>query len=170
MVEHVRICSTSISFLKKKYGLCKNFYLFIWLRWVLIVVRRIFSWGLWILLVVACDLEFPDQELNPGPVLGAWSLSHWTTREVPSFYFLWKFIEQMMVTFIRVNEGHCWHCYWTKLKSVHPTHSKAESVDTGLCWRQARSLLQGNKQGSRRKTAYPLSLSVWVSDFLKGEK
>ena len=122
------------------YGLCKIFYLFIWLCWVLIVVCRIFyvvacrifRWGLWILLVVACDLEFPGQELNPGPVLGAWSLSHWTTREVPSFCFLWKFIEQMMVKFIRANEGRCWHCYWTKLKSVHPVHSKAKSVDAGL--------------------------------------
>ena len=141
--------------------MCRIFY---------VVACRIFRWGLWILLVVACDLEFPDQELNPGPVLGAWSLSHWTTREVPSFYFLWKFIEQMMLKFIRVNEGRCWHCYWTKLKSVHPMHSKAKFVDAGLWWRQVQSLLQGNKQGSRRQTTYPLKLSVCMSSFLKGEK
>ena len=36
------------------------------------------------LLVEACDMYFPDQELNPGPTaLGVWSLSPWTTREVP---------------------------------------------------------------------------------------
>ena len=28
----------------------------------------------------------PQQGLNPGPpTLGAWNLSHWTTREVPAF-------------------------------------------------------------------------------------
>ena len=39
------------------------------------------SWSLW-------DLV-PRLEIEPGlPVLGAWSLSHWTTREVPSL-MLW---------------------------------------------------------------------------------
>ena len=32
---------------------------------------------------------FPDQGSNPGPLaLGARNLSHWTTREVPTMYFL----------------------------------------------------------------------------------
>ena len=39
-----------------------------------------------------------------------------------------------------------------------------------LGWRQVQSLLQGNKQGSRRQTAYPLKLSVCMSDFLKRGK
>ena len=35
------------------------------------------------------DLLFPDQGSNPGPLhLGAWSLSHWTTREVPYTSYL----------------------------------------------------------------------------------
>ena len=50
-------------------------YLFIWLHWVLVLTRRIFSCSMW------------DQVPQPGikpepPALGAWSLSHWTTREV----------------------------------------------------------------------------------------
>ena len=41
-------------------------------------------------LVVACLIQFPDQELNPGPTaLGAESLSHWTTREVPKDGSYW---------------------------------------------------------------------------------
>ena len=41
-------------------------------------------WGMWDLLIVACGLYFPDRGSNPGPpALGAWSLNHWTTREVP---------------------------------------------------------------------------------------
>ena len=39
------------------------------------------------LLVVACGIQFPDQGLNPGPLrLGAQSLSHWTSREVPLLF------------------------------------------------------------------------------------
>ena len=49
------------------FNIC--FYLFLWLCWVL---------------VAACGIYFPDQGSNPRPpALGAWSLSHWTTREVP---------------------------------------------------------------------------------------
>ena len=33
--------------------------------------------------VAACGILYPKQESNPGPLLGAQSLSHWTTREVP---------------------------------------------------------------------------------------
>ena len=35
------------------------------------------------LFYLACGIYFPDQGSNLGPVLGAQSLSHWTTREVP---------------------------------------------------------------------------------------
>ena len=38
------------------------------------------------LLVAAYGIPFPDQGLNPEPpALGVWSLSCWTTREVPVF-------------------------------------------------------------------------------------
>ena len=69
-----------------------NIYLFIWLHRVLVAARGvlvaargilvaacgIFSCGMW-------DLV-PWPGIKPGPPeLGARSLSHWTTREVPSF-------------------------------------------------------------------------------------
>ena len=41
------------------------------------------------LLVSGCGIQFPDQGLNLGPPsLGAQSLSHWATREVPDEDFL----------------------------------------------------------------------------------
>ena len=58
-------------------------YLFIWLCWVLVVACK--------LLVAECGIQFPDR-IEPGsPALGAWSLSHWTTRKVPNFSFV-KFL------------------------------------------------------------------------------
>ena len=34
-------------------------------------------------LAAVCGIHFPDQGSTPGPsVLGAWSLTHWTSREV----------------------------------------------------------------------------------------
>ena len=52
-------------------------YLFIWLHWVLVGAFGIFSWSMW-------DLV-PWPGIEPGPpALGAWSLSHWTSREVPT--------------------------------------------------------------------------------------
>ena len=72
----------------------------IWLRWVLVVAcrifdlcccmaRGIFSCSMW---TFSCSMWV--LVLWPGieprtPELGAWSLSHWTTREVsgPSFWF-----------------------------------------------------------------------------------
>ena len=51
------------------FHMFKIFYLFIWL-----------SCSMWALV--------PGPEIEPGPpVLGAWSLSHWTTREVPVVKF-----------------------------------------------------------------------------------
>ena len=65
---------------------CCHFFLFktcifIWLWQVLVVACRIFSCSMW-------DL-FPWPGIEPGsPALGAWNLSHWTTREVPSAVIL----------------------------------------------------------------------------------
>ena len=60
-----------------------HFYFFIWLHQVLVVAHRIFH----------CDMQtliwhVGSSSLKCGieprtPALGAWSLSHWTTREVP---------------------------------------------------------------------------------------
>ena len=62
-------------------------YLSIWLCWVLVAARGIFvvACGL---LGAACGILFPDQGSNPGPpALGARSLNHWTTREIPFICF-----------------------------------------------------------------------------------
>ena len=60
----------------KSFFFFLNIYLFIWLLLVLVVACGIFSCGMW-------DLV-PWPGIEPGPpALGAQSLSHWTTREVP---------------------------------------------------------------------------------------
>ena len=53
-----------------------DFYLLMWMHWVLVVARGIFSCSMWDL------VPWPGIVLG-SPALGAWSLSHWTTREVP---------------------------------------------------------------------------------------
>ena len=57
--------------------------LFVWLSWVLVVGAgslvvewEFFKCGMW------DPFPRPGVELRP-PALGAWRLSHWTTREVP---------------------------------------------------------------------------------------
>ena len=52
------------------------------------------------MLGLSCGIcsQSPDQ-VEPGPpVLGAWNLSHWTTREVPSAYFASSFSPSVSVT------------------------------------------------------------------------
>ena len=41
-------------------------------------------WDMW-------DLSYPGIESTP-PTLGAWSLNHWTTREVPGLLFKSEFL------------------------------------------------------------------------------
>ena len=51
-------------------------YLFVWLKWVL---------------VAACGIYYPDQVLNPGPLLWEQRVSgHWTTREAPPNILKWE--------------------------------------------------------------------------------
>ena len=74
-------------------------HLFIWLYQILVVACRIFSFsvacrifsfGMWTLSFGIWDLiPWPGIEPIP-PVLGAWSLIHWTTREIP--YYTWFLI------------------------------------------------------------------------------
>ena len=61
--------SEFFSFFRKKY-------LIFWLWWVLAVAFGIFSCSVWYL------VRWPGIKPQP-PALGAWSLSHWTTRKVP---------------------------------------------------------------------------------------
>ena len=50
---------------------------------VLVASCGIFNWGVWDL------IPQPGMELGP-PALGVRSLSHWTTRKVPSCFLEWK--------------------------------------------------------------------------------
>ena len=60
---------------------------FIWLHWVSTVACRIFSCDTWALV--------PWLGIEPWPpALGAQSLSHWTTREVPQHHFLFIFFQR----------------------------------------------------------------------------
>ena len=73
-------------------------------------------------LVTACGIQFPDQGSNPGPfVLGAWTLSHWTTKKF--LFVLWtiKFflcfdIESLFpVNWSLPN----WSFWWQMIKMCH---------------------------------------------------
>ena len=55
-------------------------YLFIWLHKVFVLAHRIFSCSMRDL------VSWPGMEPRP-PALGVWSLSHWTTKDVP---YLWN--------------------------------------------------------------------------------
>ena len=58
------------------------FYLFIWLCWVFVSASRIFSCGMQDL------VPWPGIKPRP-PAFGLYSLSHWTTREVPQGFSTW---------------------------------------------------------------------------------
>ena len=74
------------------------FYLFIWLCWVLVAACRLFSCNIW-------DLV-PWPRIEPGPpALGAQSLSHWTTTEVPiisKLYVRWQYFIHLSTYWITV--------------------------------------------------------------------
>ena len=67
----------------------KNIYLFILAAPGLSCGMRIFLVAACGLLVVACTRDLvPRPGIEPGPPeLEAWSLTHWTTREVPNLSF-----------------------------------------------------------------------------------
>ena len=76
------------------FSLFKKNYLFIWLRWVSVAARGIFVAMCGIFScgkrALSCWMQlapWPGIEPRP-PALGAWSLNHWTTREVPVFSLL----------------------------------------------------------------------------------
>ena len=43
--------------------------------------------GLHSIFTTAYGIQFPDQGWNPGPLHWGHSLSHWSTREAPRYYF-----------------------------------------------------------------------------------
>ena len=57
------------------------FYVFIWVHWALVAAFGIFNHGMW-------DLVPLTRDRTSSSVLGAQSLSHWTTGEVPLLPFL----------------------------------------------------------------------------------
>ena len=95
---------------------------FLFFTFGLIVACRVFSLhrSMQDLLLSACGIQFPDQGLNLGqPSLGAQSLSHWTTREVPRshscltpnlappFYFSIPLLSSPPLPGL---DGSCWTC------------------------------------------------------------
>ena len=63
----------------------------IWLHWVLVAAYGILSCGRRTLGCSTWDLvPLTGSNLGPLPALGVWSLGHWTTRQVPLNFFLWK--------------------------------------------------------------------------------
>ena len=63
-----------------------NIYIYIFLNIYLFILAALgLSYSLQDLLVAAaCGIYFPGPGIEPGPpALGARSLTHWTTREVP---------------------------------------------------------------------------------------
>ena len=74
----------SVCFILESFYYCALYSLFIWLHWVLVVAcgTFCFSCGMQALSCGMWDLVLPPG-IDPGPpALGAWSLSHWTTREI----------------------------------------------------------------------------------------
>ena len=71
------------SFLEPPFFSLFKKYLCIWLHWVLVAACGIFSFSMRTLSCIMWDLV-PWTETEHGPpAMGAWRLSHWTTRRVP---------------------------------------------------------------------------------------
>ena len=97
--HHPPVASPFLALLLFFFFLFKDIYLFIWLRWVLVAACRIFSCGMRTLTCCVWNLV-PLPGIEPGPpVLGAWSLNHWTTREVPPLAFLYNSFHNFTVFF-----------------------------------------------------------------------
>ena len=74
-----------------------NIHLF-WQLQVLIVAHGV--------IVAGCRILVPWPEIKPGlPALGAWSLSHWTTREVPWGEFLANTLQKKSLDFLYESPG-----------------------------------------------------------------
>ena len=121
------------------------------LRWVLVVAHLIFV-AACELLVVACMRDLVSRPgIKPGPpALGAWSLTRWTTREVPiahrSFLFIYLFVCLFVCLFV-----YFWLC-WVfvsvrELSLVAASGGHSSSRCTGLSL--SRPLLL-RSTGSRR--------------------
>ena len=94
-----QLCFTCL-FDVKMFAYIFNIYLYIWLLWVL---------------AVACEVQFPDQGIEPWSCeLGVQSLSHWTTKEVPRSFFYLKYIRLKAVLLIPAH--HFTNYFWNVIK------------------------------------------------------
>ena len=134
-------------------------YLFIWLHWFLVSAHRIFdfcqagsfSCGMWDLVLWSM--------INPRPsALGAQSLSHWTTREVPNP--LLKADNEMEKAMAPHSSTLAWRIPWTEelgrlqsIGSLGVGHNWATSLSlfTFMHWRRQWQstpvFLPGESQG-----------------------
>jgi len=64
----------------------------------------------WPLCVTCRIFVFPPGIKPWPPALGAWSLSHWTTREVPKAHFLFPFVSARGLLGVRLQNVNLWTC------------------------------------------------------------
>ena len=56
---------------------------------------------------MACGIQVPQPEIEPvPPSVEAWSLNHWTTREVPVYLFWWN-VYQIFCLFLNCLSSYC---------------------------------------------------------------
>ena len=114
-----------------RYGFEYFLKIFVWLHWVLVAEYKLFTCSMWDL------VPWPVMEPWP-PELGTWSLSCWSTREVPGFeYFL--------------NFGCHWE--WFFLFSLFPSLKLDLHLHQILCFSLPYSILWVN-------SFYPISQDV----------
>ena len=98
-------CTCSLYPLQHLLWIQKYIYLFIWLHQVLVAACGIISCSMWDL------VPWPGIEPRP-PALGTWSLSHWTTREVPVVFLMPAILTGVLIciSLIISNVEHLFTC------------------------------------------------------------
>ena len=107
--------------------------LFIWLYQVLTAAHRTFSCIMWTLSCGLWDLV-PQQGIEPNPpVLGVWSLSHWTTREVPGVGLSCKELKSGFIHYLPASERETWWSEWFLVAKNKIRHRKPK-LSGGSLW------------------------------------
>ena len=107
--------------------------LFIWLYQLLTAAHRTFSWIRWTLSCGLWDLV-PQQGIEPSlPVLGVWSLSHWTTREVPGVWLSCKELKSGFIHYLPASVRETWWSEWFLVAKNKIQHRKPK-LSGGLLW------------------------------------
>ena len=125
-----------------------NIYLFVWIHQILVATSKIFTCGMQTLSYSMWDLV-PWPGIEPGsPALGAQSLSHWTTREVPMNqfdYFPRDFISKTIFTF---------YCHTRVLLGAKAPTSISINMLQFLRWKKL-------KTGERSEVSYMYSFLIF---------